>query len=233
MFKVTPGGTLTPLASFGVGDNPNGGLVLAGNGNCYGTTQNGGPYSAGTVFRATPAGTLTTLHNFHNSDGFQVNAPLIQATDGNFYGTTVGGGTGVGTIFKVTPKGELTTVHNFDSAEGSTFGDLFQATNGTLYGVTYLGGTHKDGTIFSLSVGLGPFVETLPRYGRTEATIDILGTNLTAATSVSFNTTMTTFTVVSASEITATVPAGATTGFVTVTTPTTTVKSNVKFQVLP
>jgi uncharacterized repeat protein (TIGR03803 family) len=108
-----------------------------------------------------------------------------------------------------------------------------QATNGNFYGTTANGGTLGEGTVFSLSVGLGPFVETRPTFGKAGATVVILGTNLTGATSVSFNGTAAKFTVVSKSEIKTTVPTGATTGKVKVTTPKRTLTSNLVFRVKP
>jgi hypothetical protein len=88
------------------------------------------------------------------------------------------------------------------------------------------------GTVFSISLGLTAFVRTLPGTGSVGSTVKILGTNLTVATGVSFNGVSATFTVVpGGSEIKTTVPAGATTGFVTVTTPTGTLTSNVQFVV--
>jgi uncharacterized protein (TIGR03437 family) len=81
-------------------------------------------------------------------------------------------------------------------------------------------------------VGLASFVKTLPRAGQVDTTVSILGTDLTGATSVSFGGTAATFTVVSATEITTTVPAGATTGRVEVVTPSATLSSNVPFRVL-
>jgi uncharacterized protein (TIGR03437 family) len=89
------------------------------------------------------------------------------------------------------------------------------------------------GTVFSLSVGLGPFVETQPTSGEVEKRVKILGTNLTGATNVTFNGTAAAFTVVSKSLITTTVPAGATTGKLKVVTPRRTLKSNVPFRVTP
>ena len=74
------------------------------------------------------------------------------------------------------------------------------------YGTTYVGGRDAAGTVFSLSTGLGPFVRPLPHSGTIGATVKILGTNLTGATSVSFNGTSAAFTVVSATEISTTVP---------------------------
>ena len=68
-----------------------------------------GPTVDGTVFKITPGGTLTTLYSFCSqsgcTDGYYSLAGLIQATDGNFYGTTSGGGAnGDGTVFKITPR---------------------------------------------------------------------------------------------------------------------------------
>jgi uncharacterized protein (TIGR03437 family) len=80
-------------------------------------------------------------------------------------------------------------------------------------------------------VGLGRFVERLPTSGEVGATVLILGNNLRSATSVSFNGTAATFKVVSSTEIKTAVPTGATTGFVTVTTPKRTLKSNAVFRV--
>jgi uncharacterized repeat protein (TIGR03803 family) len=245
VFKITLAGTLTTLYSFCAqsgctdGENPyTAGLVQASNGIFYGTTYDGGANNGGTVFKITSGGTLTTLYNFGSLDGFYPEAALIQATDGNFYGTTYLGGAGdEGSAFKMTSAGTLTTLHSFCSesgcADGGTpAGALVQATNGTFYGVTPGGGTtNGDGTVFSLAVGLGSFVETLPTSGKVAAAVKILGTNLTGATAVSFNGTAATFRVVSSSEITTTVPSGATTGFVSVTTPGGTLSSNVTFRV--
>jgi len=113
-----------------------------------------------------------------------------------------------------------------------------QATNGNLYGTTESGGAYGTfsgfgGTIFQLSVGLGPFVETLPDIGQAGSSITILGTDLTGATNVTFNGTATVFSVISASAIKATVPAGASTGIVQVTTPGGVLSSNAKFRVNP
>ncbi len=97
--------------------------------------------------------------------------------------------------------------------------------------MTYYGGTDGLGTVYSLSAGLGAFVETLPSSGKVGAKVIILGTSLTGATSVTFDGTAATFKVVSSSEITTTVPAGAKTGIVQVTTSAGTLSSNVVFVV--
>jgi uncharacterized protein (TIGR03437 family) len=108
---------------------------------------------------------------------------------------------------------------------------LAQDTNGNFYGTTVYGGQAELGSVFSLSVGLGPFVKTRPRSGKVGAALNILGSDLTGATSVTFNGTTAVFTVVSSSEITTTVPAGATTGKVQVATPSGTLSSTVPFRV--
>jgi uncharacterized repeat protein (TIGR03803 family) len=140
-----------------------------------------------------------------------------------------------GTVFSITAGGALTTLHSFDVTDGEDpDGALVQATNGIFYGVTYNGGASNYGTIFSLSVGLHPFVKTLPTSGTVGAHVKILGNHLTGATSVTFNGTAATFTVVSKSEITTRVPTGATTGTVEVKIANDTLlKSNTKFRVTP
>jgi uncharacterized repeat protein (TIGR03803 family) len=206
----------------------------------------------GTIFKITPSGTLTTVYSFCSqtncADGAAPESGLAQGTDRNLYGSTAAGGIssctnfyygipGCGTVFRLTPGGTLTTLHSFDSIDGNYPQQLFHATNGTFYGTTLDGATSNSdcpgdcGTAFSLSVGLGPFVETLPTSGKVGAQIKILGTSLTGATGVTFNGTAAVYKVVSKTLISATVPAGATTGFVTVNTPGGRLKSNVKFQV--
>jgi uncharacterized repeat protein (TIGR03803 family) len=238
VFKITTQGTLTTLHSFDGADGERpGGLVQATDGNFYGTTVEGGAEPYGTVFKITASGDLTTLHSFDSADGAQPFGTLVQATDGNFYGTTYEGGANrYGTVFKITPSGTLTTLYNFCAQPGCTdgrdpFAGLVQDTNGSFYGTTFFGGANSDGTVFSLSVGLGPFVETLPTSGKTGAVVKVLGTDLTGATSVTFNGAAAVFKVISPSEIGTIVPSGATTGPVQVVAPSGTLTSNVNFRV--
>jgi uncharacterized repeat protein (TIGR03803 family) len=240
VFTINSDGGLTTLHSFSNatdGAYPNAGLVQATDGNFYGTTTYGGSNACflgcGTVFKITPGGQLTTLHKFRGPDGYHPEAGLVQGTDGNFYGTSNRGGShGLGTIFKVTSAGKLSILHNFDTTEG-TFpsGGLVQGTDGSFYGTTSAGGTDNAGTIFNLSVGLAPFIKTLPTFGKVGAAVKILGTNLTGATSVTFNGTPATFAVASPTLIKTTVPIGATTGQVQVVTPRGTLTSNSVFRV--
>ncbi len=307
VFKVTPEGTFTSIYSFcsqancADGASPATPLLAASDGHLYGITGNGGANGYGTIFKITPGGKLTTLYTFPAPAAFslvcQANAtscgPMIQATDGNFYGvgsggganlagmvfkltaggtfsilysfcaqtncidgsnpvgviegsdgsvygTTSGGGrqnsscdsylTGCGTIFRITRNGVLTTLHRFSGTDGSLPTGLTQATNGVFYGATTWNG---NGTLFALSAGVHPFVELLPGSGKAGSPMQILGSNLTGATAVSFNGTAASFMVVSKNLISATVPTGATSGFVTVTTPGGTLKSNTRFVARP
>jgi uncharacterized repeat protein (TIGR03803 family) len=244
VFRITTGGTLKTLHSFNNtdGTQPTAALIQATDGNLYGTTIFGGSFGIGTVFKISLAGKLTTVNSFNGTDGTAPFDALVQATDGNFYGTTDEGGTAEGNIFKITPGGTITSLYSFCSKTGCPDGNLplsglVQATNGTLYGTTQFGGSSTNcamncGTIFSLGVGLGPFIETRPTSGKVGAKVIILGNNLTGAKSVTFNGTAAKFKVVSSSEITTTVPTGAATGKVKVVTPRRRLTSNVNFRVL-
>ena len=237
-------------------------LVQATDGNFYGTTPGEGnnqcTLGCGTIFvfkvnSTGTGGTLTTLHSFDVTDGAYSFAELVQATDGNFYGTTEEGSNngcsfasyGCGTIFvfKVNSTGTggtLTTLHSFDVTDGlEPIGGLLQATNGKFYGTTNRGGDltcdspYGCGTVFSLSVGLGPFVEAVTYSGKVGTIIEFLGQGFTTTSAVSFNGKAASRTVVSGTYLTATVPNGAITGFVTVTTSGGTLKSNKIFRVIP
>ncbi len=160
VFKMDSAGNVTTLHSFAGNDgaSPHAGLIQATDGNFYGTTSAGGGANAGTVFKTNSSGNLTTLHSFAGppNDGSIPYAGLIQATDGNFYGTTGYGGNsraGGGTVFKMDKSGKLTTIHNF----GYTVTDgvdplagLVQAIDGNFYGTTYEGGVSNVGTVFKM-----------------------------------------------------------------------------------
>lgn len=241
VFKMTPAGKTTVTHS-STGSFTVAPLIQGSDGNYYGTTMNGGPTNGGIVFKITPGGTITVLHNFDmgvgSIDGNQPSAGLVQATDGNFYGVTQTSGAnaqgGPGTIFKITSSGDYTQLFVFSgtgtgAAPGFT---LIQHTNGKLYGFTANSGTFNKGTFFSFDVGLGPFIGLLPVSAKVGKTVGILGQGFTGTKSVQFNGTGAAFVVVSDTYLTATVPVGATTGFVTVTTTHETLSSNKKFRLL-
>ncbi len=130
-------------------------LVQGSDGSLYGTTYDGGVNGAGTVFKITLTGSLTTLYNFTDgADGGFPIAGLVQGTDGNFYGTTYSGGTdSAGTVFQITPTGSLTTLYSFTGgADGvSPYAPLVQGTDGNFYGTTLGGGTNGGGTVFTIT----------------------------------------------------------------------------------
>jgi len=207
----------------------------------------GGANLFGTVFEMTPELKVTGLYSFCSkancADGAVPNAGLTLGTDGNFYGTTTGGNgnskcallNGCGVVFKITPEGVLTTLHSFEGPDGEyPDAGLVQVTSGTFYGTTPNGGADGFGTIYSLSTGLDPFVATVPTSAIEGATINILGQDFTSSSKVKFGDLEATDVKLNgATDLIATVPSGALTGALTVTTGSTTLTSNLPFGVLP
>jgi uncharacterized repeat protein (TIGR03803 family) len=168
VFRISPSGNETNLHSFvgrpNDGQGPAAGLVQGSDGNFYGTTEGGGTYGLGTVFRISPNGSYTNLYSFgsHPNDGAYSAAGLVQGSDGNFYGTTVDGGTNncqCGTVFRISPSGTETNLYSF--AGSPTDGNdpqsgLVQGSDGNFYGTTSGGGTSTNcfegcGTLFRIS----------------------------------------------------------------------------------
>jgi uncharacterized protein (TIGR03437 family) len=153
IYKIAPGGALTTVASFvGVnGRGPFAPLTVATDGSFYGTTRVGGAHSGGTVFKVTPAGVVTTIYSFGGlTDGAEPEGGLIQAADGNFYGTTyMGGASGEGTVFKVTAGGTLTTLYSFPAGGLGPTAALVQGADGNFYGTT----SGAIGTAFKITPG--------------------------------------------------------------------------------
>ena len=235
IFRVTPAGTFTKLHDFdGTDGNCSVGALARGNdGNFYGTASGGGSNNAGTVFRISRSGTFSVLHNFDGTDGSGPGA-LTLGNDGNFYGAASGGGTNNdGTLFEITPGGELTVLHNFDGTDGQNpYAGLIQHTNGKFYGVTYSGGGHGEGTLFSLNLGRPEFVSLQTTSARVNLEVQILGQHFLDAEDVYFNGVLAgSFHIFSDSYITTMVPAGATSGYVTVKTSKGTFTSAQKFVV--
>jgi len=243
VFKMTPKGILTKVYDLDTyGKFPYDPLIQGSDGNFYGTTYGQSRTGTGVVFKLTPQGAITVLHNFAGppNDGEAPEAGLLQATDGNLYGVTNFGGTGdcryggCGVIFQITTPGIYSVLFNFDGAHGAwPQSTPMQHTNGKIYGLTESGGSHDSGVVYSFDMGLGPFVSLVSTLGRVGKTVDVLGQGFTGTTGVSFNGTAAVFTVKSDTYLTATVPPGATTGFVTVITSSGTLTSNKQFRVKP
>jgi uncharacterized repeat protein (TIGR03803 family) len=166
VFSITPSGVLNSVHDFagspGDGFYPYGGVVLATDGNFYGTTYSGGgcKYCGGIVYKMTAAGDLTILHTFalQNRSGTNPEAGLVQSSNGDLYGTdSLGGenpcdGLGCGAVFKITPDKVFTPLHSFDGLDGnSPYAGLVQGANGNFYGTTYKGGSNHYGTVFEIS----------------------------------------------------------------------------------
>jgi uncharacterized repeat protein (TIGR03803 family) len=158
-------GTFTTLHSFGPGEGaaPVSALVQGRDGSFYGTTSGSEGWDTngnyirdyGTVFQMSPAGSITTLHQFNYSDGKSpLMSPLVQAADGSFLGTTSSGGAyDSGTVFKINPSGEFICLHSFDRAEGGgqPLSGLIQASDGMFYGTASIGGIRNGGIAYSIS----------------------------------------------------------------------------------
>ena len=160
VFKITPAGLLTSLHSFSYNDGatPYAGLIPGVAGEFYGVTYAGGTKRHGTIFQISAAGELTTLYSFaFGQDGGYPMGGLLQAADGNLYGTTQYGGTyGCGTVFQMAPDGALNTLAQFDGYNGAyPAAALIQADDGSLYGTTQNGGAQNLGAIFRIVIG-GP-----------------------------------------------------------------------------
>jgi uncharacterized repeat protein (TIGR03803 family) len=243
IFKMSTAGVLLqsyPFPCHAGGSVPsNAPLLQAADGNFYGTTTGGGTQNQGTIFKMTPDFQVSILYTFmghtqSTEDGALPAAGLIQATDGNLYGTTYkGGNAGMGTLFQISTSGAYKSLYKFNGATGTApQGTLMQHTNGMLYGTAPGGGLNRLGIVYQVNLGLGPFVTFVRHIGKVGQTAQILGQGLTGTTSVTFNgVPATSFTVASPTFLTAVVPSGATTGPVVVTTPTATLTSNVNFTV--
>ena len=246
LFKVTPAGAFTVLHSFAGsdGDDVENALTLGRDGNLYGTTVSGGTNNVGTFFKLTNSGTFTVLYNFNATTYTKPNSSLVQGTDGNFYGLLEQGNSSQpGWIYSLTPSGTFTALYQFCQQTNCTDGiapstPLVQHTDGKFYGFTVHGGDQTVcsgdgcGVFFSFDMGVAPFVTLETTSGKVGSQVGILGQGFTKSSVVKFNGAQVTKASLSGTTfITATVPAGATDGFVTVTTGSTTLTSSQKYTV--
>ena len=197
-------------------------LVQDAKGNLFGTTTFAVSYNTGNVFEISTTHQYRILHRFLYGGGVDPGTGLTLGSDGNFYGVALNDnfdtGGGHGTIFEVTPTGKFTTLHTFYNYPS---GPLFQGADGSFYGTTRYNKSDVSGygTVFRLSNGLGPQKKINPASAK-------------AGTSVMFNGVQANFTVGSDTYIKATVPAGATSGAVSVITPSGTLNSSQQFFVM-
>lgn len=169
-FKITTAGAFTKLVDFtgtsgaAPGSVPHG-LVLHADGNFYGVAQAGGVNGFGTVFRMTPAGTVTTLLNFTGTAGTRPGAQPVGplAVSGSLlYGVTKAGGAGgFGVIFETSTSGSWRSLGEFTGTAGARpganpAGGIFLNTDGLLYGTTEFGGTGGFGVIFKTTTAITP-----------------------------------------------------------------------------
>jgi uncharacterized repeat protein (TIGR03803 family) len=247
LFKVTPGGAFTLLHSFTGTDGRDveNALVVGNDGNLYGVTVSGGTDNIGVIFKLTNSGTYSVLSNVLGPYS-PPNSSLVQATDGNLYGLLQQGNSSQpGWIYSVSHSGTFTVLHEFcqqnncaDGVAPST--PLLQHTDGKLYGFTVHGGDTSVcqgdgcGVLYSFDVGLGAFVSLVNTSAKEGAIVEILGQNFSSASVVKFGGTPATKVQRSgATFLAATVPAGALTGAITVTTGSTTLTSAQAFRVTP
>ena len=244
VFKMTSAGVVTLLHKFAgdptEGATPGAGVILGKDGNFYGVTRFGGSSNVGTIFKITPSGTVTVLYNFATTDYANYpEVPLLQATDGNFYGAANSCNQFNGClnqdIYKMTPSGTLTVMEEFTGSNGQwPYWPLIQDTNGTLYGLAQQGGTVNGGVLFSLNIGAAAFANLVSTSGKEGANVGILGQGFSGSSVVKFGgVAATSFTRQGTTFISATVPAGALTAPVTVTTGATTLTTPQTFKVRP
>jgi uncharacterized repeat protein (TIGR03803 family) len=256
-YSITTKGKIRILYSFNTvtdstsGTYPPAGVTLGNNGNFYGVTFEGGKFGQGTIFEVTLAGKLTWLHNFNETTdfaGFPL-FPLTLGSDGNLYSAATNDN-GVQSLFEIAtnPKKGVytyTDLYNFPTPGSDNCGvntpgclptsTLLQLPNGIFYGVTYQGGVDDDGTFYSLNMGLKPLVILQFPLGTEGSSLGIFGQGFVTgpATAVKFNGKAAHFTVVSDTYMTATIPGGATKGYVTVSEHSAKLKSNIIFTPKP
>src|SRR5580700_2372123 len=161
VFKVDPKSNETVLYAFTGGNDggsPVGGVVRDSEGNLYGTTQYGGAYENGAVFKVDKSGNETVLYSFQGGfgDGCNPYGGLVRDAEGNLYGTTPScGASSNGTVFKVAKNGNEKLLHSFAGGKKDGSDPLYTAltldTEGNLYGVTAYGGSQDFGVLYKLS----------------------------------------------------------------------------------
>lgn len=159
LYRMTPGGTVTPLFSFNGHDSgwlPEGALTLSPDGLLYGLASLGGVHNGGTLFSLSPDGQFRRLHSFSAEDGVMPIGELYALPDGTLYGSCAAGGAGGrGTVFKFHPRHRKLVVRHHFAADGSEGGNpragFELASNGYLYSTAKDGGAFGGGTLFRIA----------------------------------------------------------------------------------
>jgi uncharacterized repeat protein (TIGR03803 family) len=248
VFKITLAGkeslvyTFEPNSdgAYPDGKYPNANLIQGSNGDFYGTTEEGGSANVGTIFRLTAGGTETVLYSFPNqTDGAYPTLPLTQGPDGLLYGAATdcaGGGCSQAGLFDITPKGVYKNIYLYPlvcSNCGQPEAPLLLSTNGTFYSTTEQGGIGV-GSFYSLSNGYSPFISLVNvKSGAEGARVGILGQGFTSKSVVEFGGTKATTAKLTPTYILATVPTGALTGNITVTTGSTVLSTTASYKITP
>ncbi len=250
LYEVTTKGKVTLLYSFTNSYEPFAGMTQGADGKFYGTTWEGGTYGEGTIFQLSGK-KIKILHNFEQSPDNAAfpSFSLTLGADGNFYSPSLdaaGGGYGPESLFEITTGKKSVYTDLFNLAPGGCSdatqdgcmmsSPMFLHPNGIFYGTTEQGGVYQGedigrGVFYSFNTGFKPYIILQYPQGTIGKTIGIFGVGLTGTTAVDFDGVAANFTVVSDTYLTATIPTGATTGYVTVTTPSETLKSAVKLTV--
>jgi uncharacterized repeat protein (TIGR03803 family) len=248
VFKITLAGKESLVYAFPAnadgefldGAGPYTNLIQGSNGVFYGTTESGGTANEGTIFQVTAGGKETVLYSFPNqTDGAYPTLPLTQGPNGMLYGAATdcaGGGCSQAGLFEITTKGVYKNLYLYPlvcSNCGQPEAPLLLSTNGTFYSTTEQGGTGV-GSFYSLSNGYSPFVSLVNVTSGVEgAQVGILGQGFSKSSVVKFGGTEATITTRSSTFIQTTVPAGALTGNVTVTTGSTVLSTVSSFSITP
>jgi len=235
IFRISASGDFKVLYSFDgtTASTPIAGVIQGSDGNFYGTALEP---ANGAIYRFSLTSGFSLLYTFSGaSDGGSPYGGLVQATDGNLYGGTYwGGSANGGVLYRIALDGTYTVIHDGDSTSGTgQQAPLFEDTDGLLYSATSGGGSGGRGVIYSIDIGQKAFLRYLPIYGKVGRQVQILGQGFTSGSTVAFNGIAAKFTAVSSTFLTATVPSGATTGYLTVTTPSGVMKSDKVFVVHP
>jgi hypothetical protein len=222
IYRFTPTGAYSQLLSFPhfPGGAAAEALIAGSDGNLYGSFSNAGTNRTGEIYQATLTGQLQTVADFP-AIGMSQPRSLMQAADGNIYGST-----NFNQIFRYNLATHALSLLYQMAADGSQAKcqcELLEGMDGKIYGVAANGGPSGLGVVFSLDIGLPPPQPAVsglyPATGPVGQKVLLWGSYLLGATSVSFNgVAATSVSVTSVQSVIATVPAGATTGPVNITT---------------